>query len=497
MYYILSLFRLPITSGMAHEASGARPEEPTVADDRERTVIDTEPERAWIRRATAPRSVGVAAAGVAIVAIVLSATLAVDPEAPSGRRSRRSLARPESSISSTTSLALAGPSESLAAALDPVWRTTPGGCLRVSTPTRVLYEMNPDLPLAPASVTKLFTAAAALDTIGPEASFRTSIKVVEVADGVVSGDMWLVGGGDPVLGTDAWAAQLPAQGAPHTSLDDLADGVVAAGVRRIVGRIVGDESRFDGDRYVDSWPDRLVSDGEAGPLSALTVNDGFRTWGHPGVAFADPPTDAARLFEGLLEERGIEVVGGSTSGVAPATAVEVAGVDSPRLGVLVHAMLRDSDNGTAELLVKEVGRRRRGSGSTAAGTRAIADHAAETGVPVEGIVLADGSGLSDVAKLTCRALTALLDLRSAALDGRLAVAGRDGTLTRRFLATPAEGRLRAKTGSLEGMAALAGYVDAPSGIRLSFAYIVSGLERGASARPQQDALGSALATTTP
>lgn len=459
-------------------------------------MTDSEPEHAWLRRTAVRRTAGVAAAGVAIVAIALGATVADDPEGPSGRPGGRSVARAESSTTTTTAPAPAESSASLAAALEPVWRSTPGGCLRVSTPGGVLYEMNPDLPVAPASVTKLFTAAAALDIIGPGASFRTSIKVLDVVDGVVSGDMWLVGGGDPVLGTDAWAAQLSAVGAPHTSLDALADGVVAAGVRRVDGRIIGDESRFDGDRYVDSWPDRLISDGEAGPLSALAVNDGFRIWGHPGVPFTDPPADAAVLFQGLLEARGVEVVGGATAGEAPAAAEEVAGVDSPRLGELVHAMLRDSDNGTAELLVKEIGRRRLGAGTTAAGTRAITDHAAETGVPVDGIVVADGSGLSDAARLTCRAVTSLLDLRSAALDGRLAVAGRDGTLARRFLTTPAAGRLRAKTGSLEGTAAVAGYVDGSSGLRLSFAYIVTGLH-GASARSQQDALGTALVATTP
>ena len=449
------------------------------------------------RRPRLPRAAAVAAAAVAIAVIAVSATLADDPDGSSDPPGPPSPARPASSTSTTTAPPPPALSASLAAALEPVWRSTPKGCLRVSTPAAVLYEMNPDLPVAPASLTKLFTAAAALDTIGQDASFRTSVKALDVVGGVVSGDMWLVGGGDPVLGTDAWAAQLPADKAPHTSLDGLADSVVAAGVRRVEGRILGDESRLDNDRYVDSWPDRLIGDGEAGPLSALTVNDGFRTWGHPGVPFTDPPAEAAALFEGLLEARGVEVTGGATSGEAPAAAVEVAGVDSPRLGELVHAMLRDSDNGTAELLVKEVGRRRLGEGSTAAGTRAIAEHVETIGVPVADILLADGSGLSEAARLTCRAVTTLLDVQWGSLDGRLAVAGRDGTLARRFLTTPAAGRLRAKTGSLEGVAALAGYADGPTGLRLSFAYIVTGLAHGQSVRPQQDALGTALVTTTP
>src|SRR3546814_18316135 len=84
------------------------------------------------------------------------------------------------------------------------------------------------------------------------------------------------------------------------SLDVLADRVVAAGVRRVEGRVVGDERRYDAERYVDTWPDRLIADGEVGPLSALTDNDGFLIWGHPGVRFDDLHTQAVVGFATLL-----------------------------------------------------------------------------------------------------------------------------------------------------------------------------------------------------
>ena len=389
----------------------------------------------------------------------------------------------------------AAPSMALSAALDAVWNDTPGGCLTVVGGAGILYEANGSAQVAPASVTKLFTAAAALDALGPSTRLRTSVVAAAApVDGVVAGDLWLVGGGDPVLGTDAWGAQLSGQTPLYTSLDALADRVLAAGVRRVEGRVVGDESRYDADRFVDTWPTRLIADGEAGPLSALSVNDGFRVWGHPGVPFADPPTEAAALFTELLVARGIAVVGAPGRGTAPGEVVDIAVIESPPVGDLVHAMLRDSDNGTAELLVKELGLQWIDDGSTGAGVGAVYELLGDE-VPLAGVVIADGSGLSDAARLTCRAVTALLTGRSADLADLLPVAGRDGTLAGRFVDTPVAGRLRAKTGSLDGIAALAGYADTTSGATVGFAYIVNGLADGETGRSLQDAVARALVST--
>lgn len=380
-----------------------------------------------------------------------------------------------------------------AGALDPIWAATPGGCLTVTAADRVLFEANPDGPVVPASLTKLLTAVAALDALGADTRLRTVVRVGAGAEGgVVAGDLWLVGGGDPVLGTTAWAARTSPR--LYTSLDALADQVVAGGVRRVEGQIVGDDSRYDADRYVESWPARFIADGEAGPLSALTVNDGFRVWGHPGVPFTDPPREAAALFADLLRARGVEVPGPAASGTAP-PGVELAAIDSPTVGELVGAMLRDSDNGTAELLVKEVGLRRSGRGSTAAGVRAVAELLGAEGLPVQGSVIADGSGLSDAARLTCRLVTAILAARTDDLRPRLAVAGRDGTLATRFATAPVAGRLQAKTGSLDGVAALAGYAEDAGGSVVSFAYVINGLPHGASGRSLQDRLARVLVET--
>lgn len=372
--------------------------------------------------------------------------------------------------------------------------TASESCLVVNSGAEVLFEANPDIPLTPASVTKILTAIAAVDILGADTAFDTTVRSDSpVIDGTVAGDVWLVGGGDPVLGTAEWAAQLSTQPALVTPLEALADRFVARGVRGVAGRVLADESRYDSLRYPPAMPGRLIADGEIGPLSALIVNDGFERWGHPGRAFADPAVGAVRLFTRLLRDRGVVVRGGiGTDSGAEGTVL--AEVSSPTVATLVEAMLRDSDNGTAELLVKEMGRVRFGEGSTAAGVLALSDALATRGLAVgEGIVLHDGSGLSESQKVTCRLLASALAAPHPGLAG-LPVAGRTGTLRMRFRGSPAEERLRAKTGSLEGVSALAGVVEDAARRRLSFAYVVNGLPEATTARADQDALASALAS---
>lgn len=354
----------------------------------------------------------------------------------------------------------------------------------------VVFEVNADQPATPASVIKVLTAIVALDALGPDHRFTTAVRATPPLDGVVAGDLWLVGGGDPVLGTEAWAATTGR--AVHTSLDALADRVVASGVRVVEGRVIGDDSRYDRARTVTSWPRRLVVDGESGPLSALLVNDGFRVWGHPGVPFADPAAGAAGVFTELLRNRGVDVRGESASGVAPDSAA-LAAVDSASLDDVVAAMLRDSDNETAELLFKELGRISGQGGSTAAGEAFVRHRLTSLGLPMDASRVADGSGLSDDNRVACRLLTAALSLRGAVIAEGLAVAGQSGTLRTRFRGTELEGRLRAKTGSLDGVSGLAGFVDTDEGRRLTFALLVNGLPITNSGRSIQDEFALALA----
>ncbi|HVT75902.1 MAG TPA: D-alanyl-D-alanine carboxypeptidase/D-alanyl-D-alanine-endopeptidase [Acidimicrobiales bacterium] len=385
----------------------------------------------------------------------------------------------------------------LSAALGPLWARDPNGCIAVASRGRVVYAENADAPVEAASVLKLATAVAALDVIGADTRLSTTVVAATApTDGVAAGDLWLVGGGDPVLGTSLWGTRSLEPEPVFTPLDSLADRVVAAGVRQI-GRVVGDDSRYDDKRVVDTWPHRFVDDGEIGPLSALTVNDGFRTWSHPGVAFDDPAVGAASVFTDLLRARGVTVDGAPTRGAA-GRGVTLAALESAPVGDLVEWMLRDSDNGTAELLTKEIGLRRVGVGSTAAGVKATTDALTARGLRLDGTLVADGSGLSDANRLTCRLVTSLLVAAQTLLAPRLAEAGRTGTLATRFRGTSAEGRLRAKTGSVDGVAAIAGYLDRPNGAPVTFSYVINGLAPKSSlGHSLQDAFVLALLATSP
>jgi D-alanyl-D-alanine carboxypeptidase/D-alanyl-D-alanine-endopeptidase (penicillin-binding protein 4) len=237
-------------------------------------------------------------------------------------------------------------------------------------------------------------------------------------------------------------------------------------VRQITGSVVGDDSRYDAERYVAGWPERYLDQNAIGPLSALSVNDGFVRF--PGSAAddgplapaADPAAHAAAVLTRLLEARGVDVVGEPRSGVAPAGAVEVASIDSAPLREVVGQMLLESDNNSAELLLKEIGRTV-AAGSTAVGAATTTDLLAAAGLDLAGSAVTDGSGLSLDDRATCSLLVELLDRTGTGtvLVAELPVAGESGTLTDRFAEPPLRGVLRAKTGSLTSVTALAGVVD--------------------------------------
>ena len=361
---------------------------------------------------------------------------------------------------------------------------------------RALYSRQPDLALAPASTVKLLTAATALHRIGPDTRLTTDVRATRLpVNGLIDGDLWLVGGGDPLLATADFAAHAGLSGGPRPAsrLEDLADRIVAAGVRQVRGRLVGDDHRYDMLRYVPTWKPAYVEQGQSGPLSALMVNGGFTRLRPTPVPASAPAVEAAARLTLLLVQRGVQV-GGVGEGVAPADAVAVTSLESLPMRQIVTEMLHDSDNTTAELLTKELGFRFRGVGSTAAGVGVVRAMAGTLGRGVvDDLVLSDGSGLDRTNRATCRALTELLDRRAGGegLGASLPVAARSGTLVGRFAGTPAAGRLAAKTGSLDGVVALSGYATDARNEPLAFTVLVND-ERDDAARLLVDRVGVAL-----
>jgi D-alanyl-D-alanine carboxypeptidase/D-alanyl-D-alanine-endopeptidase (penicillin-binding protein 4) len=297
-----------------------------------------------------------------------------------------------------------------------------------------------------------------------------------------------------VLRTNAYESGLKE---PHsfTSLDSLASAVREAGITKVTGSIMGDDSRYDSERVVAGWNPVYTEEGDVGPLSALDVNDGFTpppaaSAGNGRPTATGPAAGAASEFATLLRADGVTVEGSVAIGTTPARSVLVASATSPPLAEIVEGMLTLSDDTTAELLVKEMGYRATGTGTTSAGLAVERRALVALGLPVSQLSAQDGSGLDRSDRVTCSLMDDALRVAgpSGVLAAGLPVAAQSGTLTDRFVKTVASGRVRAKTGTLDYVSALSGFASpepvkgtaTPLSAPLVFSLIVDGLAPAAS-----------------
>lgn len=351
-------------------------------------------------------------------------------------------------------------------------------CLVVDDGGQRVVDLNPGLPLVPASTQKLLVAAAALAVLGPGYRFRTEVVGSGPVTAGTVGQLWLVGGGDPlVAGPDygAWLATQPRYlGAPVTPIASLAAQLRASGVARVPGGIHGDASLYSTPTALAVWTPGELAEGDAGALSALSVDEGWQSWQPLYVPAPDPAAEAASQLASLLGAGAAAAPGPDSS--PPARSPVLATVASAPLSQIVAFMLRSSDNTTAEMLTLAIGRRLEASGTTAAGTAGVLATDRRLGIPTAGVSLQDGSGLAPGDQATCAALLGALDLASrpglGTLAQGLAVAGEDGTLVNRFVGSPLQGRLQAKDGFLDGVAAMVGTLEV--GRPVSFALVANG-----------------------
>jgi D-alanyl-D-alanine carboxypeptidase/D-alanyl-D-alanine-endopeptidase (penicillin-binding protein 4) len=356
-------------------------------------------------------------------------------------------------------------------------------CALVLDEGRIVYSRASDDTLAPASVQKLLTATAALEVLGPTTRLATvMVAEKEAENGVIAGDLFLIGGGDPLLTTAGYRSSLDNPNQFSEDFTAVADALATAGVKKVNGAIVGDDSRYENVRWLSSWPTRYQIGGTVGPLSALIVNDGQTGFTvspdapNPNRKAGDPTLLAAETFKAVLASRGIDVAGPSRTGKAPQDAVRIATFESATVAEIVDEMLSDSDNTTAELLTREIGFVSSGNGTTTAGLAAIFETASRLGIPVDDLKISDGSGLSLENRMSCTLALALITAapKGSIVADALPLAGKTGTLRKRMLSTPATGRVWAKTGTLNTVNALAGFADTPSGNQLTFAFIHNG-----------------------
>jgi serine-type D-Ala-D-Ala carboxypeptidase/endopeptidase (penicillin-binding protein 4) len=392
---------------------------------------------------------------VAVLALMLvPVTRAADPSLPS--RLAKALAVPNVDAARTAALAID---------------------LRTGA---VAYSRNPTLSLMPASNEKLAVAYTALTLLGTGFRFHTEVVGTgSQVDDVWKGDLFLQGFGDPTL--------------EPADLDALAADVAGWGITRIDGAVIGDESWFDPVRTGPGWkPSFFIQ--ESPPLSALVVDRArFR-----GRTFVKPALAAASLFRSALEAHGVSVRKDARSGRLASAGLPLAQGLSEPLADIVRFMGRESDNYTAEVVLKQLGALYADSGSTSAGARVVHAALEDAGIPLAGVRIADGSGLSGLDRFTAAALVALLEagladaeIRDAFL-GSLAVAGVDGTLADRLESRPARGRVIAKTGTTNAASALSGFVRD----RYVFAILQNGAPVSSYwARRAQDRFVSVLAAS--
>ena len=236
------------------------------------------------------------------------------------------------------------------------------------------------------------------------------------------------------------------------------------------------------------------------------VNDS-RVTGDPKRA-TNPALAAATELTRLLIDRHIAVTGAPTAGTAPTGAMVLGSVQSAPMTDVVTEMLSTSDNNTAELLLKELGVIKAGAGTREAGIGVVAQTLASWGLPMAGVVIADGSGLSNDDRVTCQLFVGLLARHAATdpLGAALPVAGQTGTLADVFNDSPLAGRMRAKTGTLgnapynadpPAVKSLSGYVPLDGGGAIEFSLLLNApgtLTDQGVYRPIWDRFAAVLAT---
>jgi D-alanyl-D-alanine carboxypeptidase/D-alanyl-D-alanine-endopeptidase (penicillin-binding protein 4) len=326
----------------------------------------------------------------------------------------------------------------------------------------------------PASVEKVYTTSTALLRFGPSARLSTGVLGVGEfgLDGTWHGTLYLKGGGDPTFGAKSFDHFAYGTGATMQRL--VANLIRETGIRSIAGRIVGDESYFDSLRGTSPYGYQPSTDVE-GLLSALIYDRGLAD--PQGSAFQNRPAlFATQQFVSALKAAGVKVPARTRvyTGVAPATATQLAVVHSPRMATLIKLTNTPSDNFFAEMLLKGLGASFGGAGTTAGGAAVVRAQMATFGVHPR---LDDGSGLSRTDLTSPRQVVTVLERMAGnpSFTRSLAIGGETGTLQDEMNGTVAQGNCIGKTGTLHDVANLAGYCTARDGHRLVFAFLMNNL----------------------
>ncbi len=403
----------------------------------------------------------------------------------------------------------------LAARLNGTLKTDGGGTftgiVQDAATGQVLFNRAADQARVPASNMKLLTASAALRVLGPDRRFST-----RVVAGPTPGSVVLTGGGDVLLGAGesdpgAVLGRAGLATLARATVRALKDGAGGTGTGTI--RVLLDDSLFSGPSLSPAWSPEDVAAGEMAPLYPLALNsarfDPAKTTGPrpqdaamtAAATFAARLTDAAKAA-GLSVAPGVARIAPGAS-PEPANAKVLAEVQSATVGEQVDLMLRTSDNYLAEVMGRMTAR---GTGRPGSGKDAIAavlQQVRDMGVPTGALRAADVSGLALANQVSARQLTDVVRAMASGTDTRLRaalagfpVAGLTGTLEDRYTdaaSAAGAGLVRAKTGTLNTVIALSGYVVDADGRLLVFSFVGNGLTPGAANKAALDRSAAVLA----
>jgi len=361
---------------------------------------------------------------------------------------------------------------------------------------RQVFAGYADTRLAPASNMKLVTTSSALSGWGPRHRFKTELygPDVPVYEGVLYGDLYLKGFGDPSLSTLSYQREV--LHLTTASFEAFARRLRTLKVRKVQGSVLGDESWFDVKRGGPTWTPGLQL--ECGLLSALSGNESLAN----GNRVQDPATYAAGLLTEALRAKGVKVTGKPGAGKVPETARLLKQQFSAPLSALLKRMNKHSDNFFAEIMLKGLGKDFNGEGSTRAGLEVSRANLAAMGLDPASYRLLDGCGLSYENRLTARDLVRIMGAARRRFDfddyyDSLAIAGVDGTLEDRMRGTAAAGNAHAKTGTLNIAVCLSGYVTSANDRLVGYAILVNGgAVSWGNATAAQDDIVAMLAATS-
>jgi serine-type D-Ala-D-Ala carboxypeptidase/endopeptidase (penicillin-binding protein 4) len=352
-----------------------------------------------------------------------------------------------------------------------------------------LFADRANTPRIPASVEKLYTTSTALQVFGPTGRLSTSVLGTGTQIGSTwKGSLYLRGGGDPTFGSAAFDNHAYGTGA---TVQSLVSQLRADGIRTVTGPIVADASLFDSDEGTPATNNK-PSIWVEGALSALSFN---RDWADSTgeVYYANPPLQAGKDLVAALRSGGIAVRNRTVrTGVTPALARQLATVQSPTMATLIALTNTPSDNFFAETLLKDIGARAGGGGTTADGAAVVRSTiASKFGLHP---YLIDGSGLSYRDHTSPAQVVSLLSQQRNDIPFRdsLSVLGRTGTLLYEDAGTYAAGRCAGKTGTLSDVSNVVGYCTATDGHLLAYAFLMNGVNPD-SAHLWQDRMQLAVA----